>query len=234
MSLAYGIWKLLISAKNCLLQGFANIYFYYAVDPDEGEDMRKHIIFEILRFMENIAILLVARIVKMDGKLEYFLHNATGGFFIFFILSLSLKTIFYFYFHPWSMLMRNDLLSWFKNGCSVENQRSCRVCTWGCSKSKIDLVEEIQEDPFFNPTLLWKESVNKIEKMNAFINKASLGESTQNIRIGRPTSQRPTSLKSALFNPSENNFLKPHENNFRGPSRNSTRRGAVFKPTILA
>ena len=48
-----------MSAKHCLLQGFANIYFYYSVYLDEREDMRKHVIFEVLNFMENIAILIV-------------------------------------------------------------------------------------------------------------------------------------------------------------------------------
>ena len=108
-----------MSAKHCLLQGFANIYFYYSVYLDEREDMRKHVIFEVLNFMENIAILIVVRLVEIEGILGWFLDLATGGFFVLFVLSLSSKAVFYLYFHPWSKLIRNDFSSWFKNGCSV-------------------------------------------------------------------------------------------------------------------
>ena len=90
------------------MNAFASIYLYHPTSDDENEDLRMHISIDSLIFLEFLAFTGVIASKTDDSSL------LLGILWAAYIMSLVLKTCFYFTQHPWSDILKDDAKSSLK------------------------------------------------------------------------------------------------------------------------
>ena len=90
------------------MNAFASIYLYHPTSDDENEDLRMHISIDSLIFLEFLGFTGVIASKTDDSSL------LLGILWAAYIMSLVLKTCFYFTQHPWSDILKDDAKSSLK------------------------------------------------------------------------------------------------------------------------
>ena len=110
----------MVSFKTHLLDAMANIYVPWCIGKNEKLDTRRHILVEVLIFVENLVISLWA--VKSGfghEALDELKLKVLGVIWCCYGFYICLKMAFFVFLHPWSELIKTALSKKFC--CEDEN-----------------------------------------------------------------------------------------------------------------
>ena len=124
-------WNLVTITKNHILNAMACIYVQWSDGQNEGKDMKRQIIIEVILLVQNIVISVWASMVFLSPYAKTKVLAVIWGLYM---ASMCLKAGFFLFLHPWSEIVKMNLLSFVKQiFCSTK-------C---CNKRKEDV--EIHE-----------------------------------------------------------------------------------------
>ena len=111
-------WGKIVFAKDQLIMGMSNIYIPWSDGKREEEDVKRQLIAELMFFLEYVGISIWGTIQFLPIHLR---TKVLGVIWIFYLLSLCFKMAFFWSFHPWKDLIKNEIKSSFKNCTNCSN-----------------------------------------------------------------------------------------------------------------
>ena len=140
-------WNLVTITKNHILKAMSCIYVQWSDGQNEGKDMKRQIIIEVILLAQKIVISVWASMVFLSPSAKTKVLAVIWGFYL---ASIGLKGGFFLFLHPWSEIVKMNLLSFVKKiFCST-------TC---CHKHKEDV--EIHE--------MWYEEEEKMTNLLAVV-----------------------------------------------------------------
>ena len=127
-------WGKIVFAKDQLIKGMSNIYVPWSDGDKEEEDVKRQLIAEFIFFLEYVGISIWGTIQFLPIHLR---TKVLAVIWIFYLFSLCFKIAFFWSFHPWKELIKNEIKMSLKN---------CTNCSKICKKKERLDVEMEGED----------------------------------------------------------------------------------------
>ena len=140
-------WNLVMITKNHILNAMSCIYVQWSDGQNEEKDMKRQIIIEVVLLVQNVVISIWASMVFLSPFAKTKVLAVIWGFYL---ASICLKACFFIFLHPWSELVKMNLLSFVKK---IFSSSTC------CNKRKDDV--EIHE--------MWYEEEEKMTNLLAVV-----------------------------------------------------------------